>query len=236
MPWIEQAQPDVLALQELKCTEQAYPSVLAELGYQSVVQATGRWNGVALASRVGLDEPALGLPGQPEFEGAVEPRAVGATCGGVRVWSVYVPNGREPTHDHFAYKLAWLDCLAQTCASELAADPTRPFAVIGDFNIAPTDADVWDISLFTESTHVTPAERTRLQALVDLGLQDLHPRSLKGEPFTGAGACESTSSWPTPPSSSRLPIASSTAKRVKAKAPPITHPSWSTCGPVLRDG
>jgi exodeoxyribonuclease-3 len=184
LPWIEQAQPDVLALQELKCTEQAYPSALADLGYESVVHATGRWNGVALASRVGLAEPRVGLPDQPQFDGAIEPRAVAATCNGVRVWSVYVPNGREPSHDHYTYKLQWLDCLAQTCEAELAAAPDRPFAVIGDFNIAPTDADVWDISLFAESTHVTPAERTRLQALLDLGLQDLQPRSLKGAPFT----------------------------------------------------
>lgn len=182
--WIEQAQPDVLALQELKCTEQAFPAALTDLGYEAVVHATGRWNGVALLSRIGLAEPTIGLPGQPEFDGAVEPRAVGATCGGARVWSVYVPNGREPDHDHYAYKLAWLDCLTQLCSAELAAAPDRPFAVIGDFNIAPADSDVWDISLFAESTHVTPAERSRLQALLDLGLRDLQPRSLKGDPFT----------------------------------------------------
>ncbi len=182
--WIEQAQPDVLALQELKCTEQAFPAALTDLGYEAVVHATGRWNGVALLSRIGLAEPTIGLPGQPEFDGAVEPRAVGATCGGARVWSVYVPNGREPDHDHYTYKLAWLDCLTQLCSAELAAAPDRPFAVIGDFNIAPADSDVWDISLFAESTHVTPAERSRLQALLDLGLRDLQPRSLKGDPFT----------------------------------------------------
>lgn len=182
--WIEQARPDVLALQELKCTEEAYPDLLAQLGYRSVVHATGRWNGVALASRVGIEDPTVGLVDQPQFEGALEPRAVAATCADVRVWSVYVPNGREPSHDHYTYKLQWLECLARTCAAELAEAPDRPFAVIGDFNIAPTDADVWDMSLFTESTHVTPAERARLTALLDLGLQDLQPRSLKGEPFT----------------------------------------------------
>ena len=183
--WLEASTPDVLALQELKCTDEAFPREPIEaLGYDIATLGTGRWNGVALLSRVGLDDVTSGLTGQPQFEGADEPRAIGATCGGVRVWSLYVPNGREPDHDHFAYKLAWLETLRQTAQAELASGGDRPFALTGDFNIAPSDADVWDISLFTDSTHVTPAERSSLAALLDLGLVDIPPRALKGEPFT----------------------------------------------------
>ena len=184
LEWLESASPDVVALQELKCTDDAFPLMpIQALGYEAATLGTGRWNGVALLSKVGLDEVVRGLPGQPQFESADEPRAIGATCGGVRVWSVYVPNGREPSHPHYAYKLEWLRCLRDAAQAELSASP-RPWAVIGDFNVAPTDADVWDISLFTDSTHVTPAERAALTDLEALGLIDVKPRSLKGEPFT----------------------------------------------------
>jgi exodeoxyribonuclease-3 len=183
--WLEANQPDVLALQELKCADEAFPHLpIQALGYEAATLGTGRWNGVALLSRVGLSDVTLGLRDQPQFEGADEPRAIGATCGDVRVWSLYVPNGREPDHDHFTYKLAWLEALRDTAQAELAADADRPFALTGDFNIAPSDADVWDISLFTDSTHVTPAERSALTSLLDLGLADVPPRALKGEPFT----------------------------------------------------
>ena len=97
-----------------------------------------------------------GLVGQPDFEGVAEPRAIGATCGGVRVWSVYVPNGREPTHPHYAYKLAWLEALRATVARPRPPGPA-PFAVLGDFNVAPTDDDVWDRAVFVGQTHVTDA-------------------------------------------------------------------------------
>jgi len=157
---------------------------LQALGYEAVAHGNGRWNGVAILSRVGLDDVTLDLDDQPEFDGIVEARAVGATCNGVRVWSVYVPNGREPQHPHFAYKLDWFSALGKTVGRELAADPTLPYAVIGDFNVAPTDADVWDISLFTDSTHVTVPERAALAALRDEGLADVYPRALKGEPYT----------------------------------------------------
>ena len=139
---------------------------------------------MALLSRVGLADVSIGLLNQPEFEGAREPRAIGATCNGVRVWSVYVPNGREPAHDHFAYKLAWFESLRATVAAEMADEPPRPLAVIGDFNVAPTDNDVWDITQFVNSTHVTPAERDALTRLCDIGLVDVMPRALKGEPYT----------------------------------------------------
>jgi exodeoxyribonuclease-3 len=183
--WLEEAQPDVVALQELKCTTEAFPAMpIQALGYESVAHGNGRWNGVAILSRVGIEDVQLDLTDQPPFDDVVETRALGATCGGVRVWSVYVPNGREPSHPHYAYKLDWFTALRRTVDSELAAAPERPFAVIGDFNVAPTDDDVWDISLFADSTHVTPAEREALADLRAAGLADVPARALKGQPYT----------------------------------------------------
>jgi len=100
------------------------------------------------------------------------------------VWSVYVPNGREPDHDHYRYKLQWLDTLRDTVETEQATSPDLAYAVIGDFNVAPTDADVWDVSAFVGSTHITEAERARLNQLQQVGLADIYPRALKGEPYT----------------------------------------------------
>ena len=183
--WLETAQPDVVALQELKCTTDAFPSMpIAAAGYESVAHGNGRWNGVAILSRVGLEDVTLDLTDQPPFEDVVETRAIGATCGGVRVWSLYVPNGREPDHPHYSYKLEWFKALQHTAQAEMAADPELPYALIGDFNVAPEDSDVWDISLFSDSTHVTPAERAALADLRGTGLSDVMPRALKGEPYT----------------------------------------------------
>ncbi len=185
LAWLESASPDVVALQELKCTSDDFPHLpIQALGYEAVAHGNGRWNGVALLSRVGLEDVTLGLDAQPPYDHVVETRAVGATCGGVRLWSVYVPNGREPDHDHYAYKLAWFEALRRTVAAEMAADPGLPLAVIGDFNVAPADTDVWDIAQFAGSTHVTPAERAALADLRSTGLVDVLPRSLKGEPYT----------------------------------------------------
>ncbi len=185
LAWLESASPDVVALQELKCTSDAFPHLpIQALGYEAVAHGNGRWNGVAILSRVGLTDVTLDLDDQPEFDGVVETRAVGATCGGVRIWSVYVPNGREPDHDHYSYKLKWFDALTATVTSELAVDPGQALAVIGDFNVAPTDADVWDIDQFTDSTHVTEPERAALADLRATGLADVPPRALKGEPYT----------------------------------------------------
>jgi exodeoxyribonuclease-3 len=183
LDWLATTQPDIVALQETKCTAAAFPRTeLVRSGYEAAEHGTGRWNGVALLSRVGLADVRRGLaeePGNP----AVEPRALAATCGGIRVWSVYVPNGRVPDSEHYAYKLAWLEALRATVAAEL---PRRsPLVVCGDFNVAPTDADVWDPAAFTHSTHVTPAERAELAQLRGLGLTDVRPRPLKGpNPFT----------------------------------------------------
>ncbi|WP_019813410.1 exodeoxyribonuclease III [Saccharomonospora saliphila] len=182
--WLERVAPDVLCLQELKCDDDAFPvAALAELGYEVACHGTGRWNGVAVLSRVGLADITRGLVDEPTYSGALQPRAIGATCGGVRVWSVYVPNGRAPDHPHYAYKLRWLDALDATVRAEGGA--ARPFAVLGDFNIAPADDDVWDISLFAESTHVTEPERKALAALSDGGLREVVPRPLKYDrPYT----------------------------------------------------
>ncbi|MET9532735.1 exodeoxyribonuclease III [Streptomyces sp. NPDC006649] len=184
LAWLESTGTDVLCVQETKCSVEQFPAdELRELGYESAVHATGRWNGVALISRLGLDDVVTGLPGGPEYEGVQEPRAISATCGPVRVWSVYVPNGREVDHAHYTYKLQWLAALKAAAARDAAGE--RPFAVLGDFNVAPADEDVWDPALFEGATHVTPAERAALTALRETGLSDVVPRPLKYDrPYT----------------------------------------------------
>jgi len=113
----------------------------------------------------------------------VEARALGATCGGVRIWSLYVPNGRTPDDPHYAYKLQWLDALGAAVRDEVASP--RPFAAVGDFNVAPNDDDVWDLDAFEGSTHVTAAERQALRKLRETGLTDVIPRPMKGpHPYT----------------------------------------------------
>ena len=183
LDWLEQTAPDVVCLQETKCADDQFPSMLVGgLGYEVAAHGEGRWNGVALLSRIGLEEVVRGLPGAPAFE-QPEARAVGASCGGVRVWSVYVPNGREPGHAHYTYKLAWLAALRTAMEEELRG--ADRLALCGDFNVAPTDADVFDPAQFVGSTHVTPPERQALAALVALGLVDVIPRPLKYDrPFT----------------------------------------------------
>jgi exodeoxyribonuclease III len=181
--WLQQTEPDAVCLQETKVSADGFPvEAVTGIGYEVASHGDGRWNGVAILSRIGLSEVVRGLGAEPGYPDP-EARAIGATCGGVRLWSVYVPNGREPGHDHYAYKLLWLDALRATVATELTAD--RPFAVVGDYNVAPTDADVWDPSVFAGSTHVTPPEREALAALRDTGLRDVVPRPLKYDvPFT----------------------------------------------------
>ncbi len=183
LEWLQDTAPDAVCLQETKIADDGFPAdAVRELGYQVATHGDGRWNGVAILSRVGLDDVVRGLAGGPGYPDP-EARAVGASCGDVRLWSVYVPNGREPGHDHYRYKLAWLASLRDV----VAADVTRTdrLAVMGDFNVAPTDADVWDPAVFTESTHVTPPERAALAALLEVGLVDVVPRPLKYDhPFT----------------------------------------------------
>jgi exodeoxyribonuclease III len=184
--WLEQAAPDVVCLQETKVGADAFPAdSVTPLGYAVAHHGEGRWNGVAVLSRVGLEDVARGLPGDPGFpdEGTLEARTIAATCGPVRVRSVYVPNGRTPNDPHYAYKLRWLAALKDAVAADAAG--SRPFALMGDFNIAPTDADVWDPAVFVDSTHVTPAERAALAELRKTGLTDVVPTIAKGpHPFT----------------------------------------------------
>jgi exodeoxyribonuclease-3 len=188
LDWLGRAEPDVLCLQEIKTSDEAFPhEQLAELGYESAVHGTGRWNGVAILSRVGLADVERGLHGEPGYRPedamfeALEPRAIGATCGGVRVWTVYVPNGRELGHPHYVYKLAWLAALEQTVAAQL----TDRFVVLGDFNIAPTDADVWDATAVHGATHISAPERDALARLRERGLTDVVPRAMKYDtPYT----------------------------------------------------
>ncbi|MER0483770.1 exodeoxyribonuclease III [Streptomyces sp. Edi2] len=184
LAWLERTGTDVLCLQETKCTAEQFPyDELRALGYEAAVNADGRWNGVALLSKVGLEDVVKGLPGGPEYDGVQEPRAVSATCGPARVWSVYVPNGREVGHAHYTYKLGWFEALKTAVAEDTAG--SRPFAVLGDYNVAPTDEDVWDPAVFEGATHVTPAERAALAALREAGLSDVVPRPLKYDhPYT----------------------------------------------------
>jgi exodeoxyribonuclease III len=184
--WLEQAAPDVVCLQETKVGADAFPvDAVTPLGYEVAHHGDGRWNGVAVLSRVGLTDVRKGLSADPGFGDppVAEARTLVATCGPVRVRSLYVPNGRTPSDPHYSYKLAWLAALEADIVADAAGE--RPFALMGDFNIAPTDDDVWDPAVFTESTHVTPAERAALGVLRGHGLTDVIPRIAKGpHPFT----------------------------------------------------
>jgi len=171
--WLDRAGPDIVALQETKLSDADFSALFDEdlfrRGYDVAHHGDGRWNGVALLSRIGLTDVQRSLPGAPGFP-APEPRAVSARCGDVRVWSVYVPNGRIPSDPHYAYKLTWLDALHTAVVADLAE---APVVVMGDMNVARTDADVWDPSLFVDATHVTPAERAAVDALESAGLVDV---------------------------------------------------------------
>jgi exodeoxyribonuclease-3 len=161
----------VVCLQETKLTDDAFTSLLgaklAERGYAVALSGEVQWNGVAILSRVGLDDVEVGFTGAPGYP-APEARAVSATCGGIRVHSLYVPNGREPDSEHYHYKLAWLAALREV----VAAGP-REVMVCGDMNIAPTDADVFDPKAYIGQTHVTPPERGALAELQSVGLHDV---------------------------------------------------------------
>ncbi|GAA4462478.1 exodeoxyribonuclease III [Phytohabitans houttuyneae] len=216
LPWLADKQPDVLLLQETKLADAAIPTAeLKEAGYEVATHGAGQWNGVAILSKVGIEDVVRGFDKEPGFPDP-EARAISATCGGVRVWSVYVPNGREPDSPHYEYKLRWLAALRDALAADLAAgsdqsgagrgatgpdwagsrsqsersEPAsratrRPVVVAGDFNVAPTDADVWDPKAFVGSTHVTAPERDALAQILAAGFTDVVPTPMKGpHPFT----------------------------------------------------
>ncbi len=171
LPWLDERQPDVVCLQETKLADEAFMELvgdaLAERDYEVAVHGEPTWNGVAILSRAGLEEVVDGLPGEPGFPDP-EARAVSATCGGIRVVSAYVPNGRVPDSDHYEYKLAWLAALR-----DMVAKGPGAIVVCGDMNIAPADEDVFNPEAYVGHTHVTPRERAALAELVALGLHDV---------------------------------------------------------------
>jgi exodeoxyribonuclease-3 len=171
LPWLDERGPDVVCLQETKLTDDAFQALLGDeltaRGYEIAVHGEASWNGVAILSRVGLEDVTPGLADAPGFPHP-EARAVAATCGGVRVVSVYVPNGREPGSEHYEYKLAWLAALRDT----VAAGPDATL-VCGDVNIAPAGEDVFDPEAYAGQTHVTAPERAALVEIQALGLHDV---------------------------------------------------------------
>lgn len=175
LEFLRRSDVDVLAIQETKLADAAFPvAVFEQLGYQVAHHGFNHWNGVAVLSRVGLEDVQRGFPAQPGYGDpeVVEARAVSAVAGGVRVWSLYVPNGREQGHPHFEYKLAWLKALGQQVSGQLEADPDAALVLAGDYNIAPTDADVWSVEYYADKTHTSPAERAAFTGLLDAGLSD----------------------------------------------------------------
>jgi exodeoxyribonuclease III len=178
--WLTQVRPDVLCLQETKLSDATFPAMTFQsLGYDSVHAGQGQWNGVAILSKVGIEDVRVGFAdgltgsGPPdEYTAGVlaEARLLTARCNGVRITSVYVPNGRAIDDPHYQAKLEWLLRLRQDL--EATTEPRDAVVIAGDFNIAPDDRDVWDASKVNGATHVTPAERSRLTELESWGLVD----------------------------------------------------------------
>jgi exodeoxyribonuclease III len=168
--WLEYARPDVLCLQETKLSDKSFPQLaFSALGYDSVHHGQGQWNGVAILSRVGIEDVTSGFGGLDDpYEG--ETQTLAATCGGVRVVSVYVPNGREVGTDFYERKLLWLQGLHDWLAT--TATPSDPLAVLGDFNVAPEDRDVWSVKAFEGATHVTGPEREAVARIREWGMVD----------------------------------------------------------------
>ena len=171
LPWLDERRPDVVCLQETKLPDDAFMELLgdalAEREYAVAAHGEATWNGVAILSGVGLEDVAAGIAEAPGFPDP-EARALSATCGAVRVVSVYVPNGRVPGSEHYQYKLAWLASLR-----DMLADGPEATVVCGDMNIAPTDEDVFDPEAYVGHTHVTAPERAALAELTALGLHDV---------------------------------------------------------------
>jgi len=171
LPWLDERQPDIVCLQETKLGNEAFTALfgaeLSQRGYDVALHGEAQWNGVAILSRVGLDDVVKGIAGGPGFP-LPEARVVAATCAGIRVHSVYAPNGRVPESDHYVYKLAWFAALR-----DLVGASAQSAVVCGDMNIAPTDDDVFDPEAYIGQTHVTPPERAALASLQAVGLRDV---------------------------------------------------------------
>jgi len=174
--YLKRADLDVLAMQEIKCKPEQFPvAAFEEMGYQVTLHGLNQWNGVAFAHRIPAEDVEIGFADMPGFgkDLAQEARAIGATFNGVRLWSLYIPNGRTLDDPHYTYKLEWLDRLAAAGAEWLEHEPDAPIALMGDFNIAPLDTDVWDIHDFVGSTHVSVPEREAFEAFDQIGYTDV---------------------------------------------------------------
>ncbi|RIJ10285.1 exodeoxyribonuclease III, partial [Clavibacter michiganensis subsp. insidiosus] len=179
--WLVREDVDVLAMQEIKCKPEQFPlQAFEEAGYEVAVHGLSQWNGVAIASRLPLEDVVTTFEGMPRFgkpdasgQPPLEARAMGATVAGVRLWSLYVPNGRGLDDPHYSYKLEWLGALAADTRAWLAADPATPLALMGDWNVAPLDTDVWDPALFEGKTHTSEPERAAFAAFLEAGLADV---------------------------------------------------------------
>lgn len=178
--FLQRADIDVLAMQEIKCKPEQFPyEEFEQAGYEVIAHGVNQWNGVAFASRLPIDDVEEGFAGMPGFgkpaaDGSLplEARALAATIEGVRLYSLYVPNGREIEHPHYEYKLAWLAALREHLRDRRRSHFGEPLAIMGDFNIAPLDTDVWDIDFFAGRTHVTAPERAAFNAFLDDGFID----------------------------------------------------------------
>lgn len=192
LDWMQREDIDVVALQEIKCTEAQFPfDAFEEAGYEVVLHGLNQWNGVAIASREPIHDVQIGFDGMPGFakglEGPdqpIEARAIGATVGGIRIWSLYVPNGRALDDPHLAYKLDWYAALAEATQAWMTANPDLPIALTGDFNVAPLDSDNGDPTVIAGlTTHVSEPERAAFRQLEHIGLTDV-VRPLVPEGFT----------------------------------------------------
>jgi len=190
--WLVREDIDVVGMQEIKCKPEQFPTELfEEAGYEVIAHGLNQWNGVAFASRLPMTDVATNFSGQPGFlkgaEGPDQPleaRALGVSVDGVRLWSLYVPNGRGLDDPHYRYKLEWLHALRDDAGAWIAANPDVPYALMGDFNVAPTDADMGDPSFIHGlSTHISDAERLAFANFAEIGLQDV-VRPLVPEGFT----------------------------------------------------
>jgi exodeoxyribonuclease III len=174
--WLEEFQPDIVGLQELKCTNEAFPSADVEaLGYSAIWHGQRAWNGVALLSKVGAPvETRRGLPDDPNLE---QSRYIEAAICGILVGNMYAPNGNPQPGPKFDYKLAWLDALRAHAQSLIDSDV--PAILIGDYNVIPTDQDVYKPERWKKDALFAPAAREKFRALVDQGwtdaLRHLHP-------------------------------------------------------------
>lgn len=190
--WLVASDIDVLAMQETKCKDEQFPRAAFEAaGYDIVAHGLNQWNGVAFASRLPMTDASVGFDGMPGFlkghegdDAPAEARALGVTVDGVRLWSLYVPNGRALDDPHFGYKLRWLEALQKSARAEIAANPLVELALMGDFNIAPFDDDCGDPTMIPGvSTHISPVERERFAAFDTVPVTDVI-RPLQPEGFT----------------------------------------------------